>query len=206
MCVSFLSVLLCVFLSDVWCVTLTGCELHLIDTSVWEEPTTGSLCLFPACIAFSITVPIHHLKFLYVVLLCISPHPLILLLYGADVMNMSKWLPWRKRSFFRKQRKKFSFPLLGKRALFYFLIHKTLLHFSGFFFCFSFICTRVILKLVHTLSDTVHISLCVVTVGVCLWSQLSYCLMFMCIIVRVTVLGVCNQRYRTVHLWISFVI
>ncbi|XP_058618768.1 dystrophin-like isoform X3 [Onychostoma macrolepis] len=29
-------------------------------------------------------------------------------------MNMSKWLPWRKRSFFRKQRKKFSFPELDE--------------------------------------------------------------------------------------------
>ncbi|XP_051736087.1 utrophin isoform X2 [Ctenopharyngodon idella] len=29
-------------------------------------------------------------------------------------MNMSKWLPWRKRSFFRKHRKKFSFPLLDE--------------------------------------------------------------------------------------------
>lgn len=133
-CVSFLSVLLCVFLSDVWFVTLTGCESHLIDTPVWKEPTTGSLCLLPACIAFSITFPRHHLKFLYVVFLCISPHHLILLLYGAHVMNMSKWLPWRKRSFFRKHRKKFSFPLLGKRALFYFLIHKTFLHFSVFLF------------------------------------------------------------------------
>lgn len=175
-CVSFPSVLLCVFLSDVWFVTLTGCESYLIDTPVWEEPTTGSLCLLPACIAFSITFPRHHLKFLYVVFLCISPHPLILLLYGVDVMNMSKWLPWRKHSFFRKQRKKFSFPLLGKRALFYFLIHKTLLHFSVF--CFSFSCTQVILKLEHTLSDTAHISLCVVTVGVFLWSQLRYSLMF----------------------------
>lgn len=52
--------------------------------------------------------------------------PVLFYLYGAHAVNMSKWLPWRKRSFFRKQRKKFSFPLLGKSALSYFLIHWTL--------------------------------------------------------------------------------
>lgn len=63
-------------------------------------------------------------------------------------MNMSKWLSWRKRSFFRKQRKKFSFPELGKSALFYFLIHKTLVHFSDVSFRL-----QVIRKLVHAHLD-----------------------------------------------------
>ncbi len=137
------------FLSDVWCVTLTGCKVHLIEKHRLERNPPQLLCLLPACIACSsITLLGHHLKFLYIVFHCISPHPLILLLYGANVMNMSKWLSWRKRSFFRKQRKKFSFPELGKSALFYFLIHKTLVHFWDVSFRL-----QVILKLVHAHSD-----------------------------------------------------
>lgn len=137
------------FLSDVWCVTLAGCEVRLIKKHRFERNPPQLLCLLPACIACSsITLLGHHLKFLYIVFHCISPHPLILLLYGANVMNMSKWLLWRKRSFFRKQRKKFSFPELGKSALFYFLIHKTLVHFWDVSFRL-----QVILKLVHAHLD-----------------------------------------------------
>lgn len=145
-CLCFIT---CVFLLDVWCVTLTGCEVRLIDKHRFERNPPQLLCLLPACIACSsITLLGHHLKFLYIVFSCISPHPLIFLLYGANVTNMSKWLQWRKRSFFRKQRKKFSFPELGKSTLFYFLIHKTLVHFSDVSFRL-----QVILKLVNAHVD-----------------------------------------------------
>lgn len=95
----------------------------------------------PACIAFgSISLLRHHLNFLYVVFLRIFLHPHKLLLYGVDVMIMSKWLQWRKRSFFRKHRKKFSFPQLGKTPFFYFLIHKLFLYSASLWFSCSLLC------------------------------------------------------------------
>lgn len=92
--------------------------LSCLWISVTPPKPSFLLCwsLLPACFALSsISFLHHHLasRVLFLFRQLLHPSSGFFSQFLHDVgANMSRWLPWRKRSLFKK-RKKFDFPLLG---------------------------------------------------------------------------------------------